>query len=84
MLRARPNPIGLVVQPLLHLVRLGSGEHTHVLNPNTGRTLCESGRGRAKATQPLFRSNARSITCYRCAKLARLNMEAGRQPWEAP
>lgn len=84
MSRARRNPIGLVLPPGTQLVRVGNGEHTHVFNPKTGHTLCESGLGRAGGQQRLFQANARQATCYRCVKLAKMNLAAGREPWEGP
>lgn len=82
--RARRNPIGLPLPPSTTLVRAGAGHHTHILNPKTGHTLCESGLGRAGGQQELFVSNARQATCYRCVKLAQMNLAAGREPWESP
>jgi hypothetical protein len=82
MRAARRNPVGLPSSA--SVVRLGSGEHTHFLNPKTGLTLCESGAGRAKSSQPIYRSTAKQVTCYRCVKLAKMNLEAGREPWQGP
>lgn len=82
--RARQNPIGLPLPPSATLVRVGAGGHTHILNPQTGWHLCESGLGRSGGHQQLYRSNATQATCYRCVKLAQMNMAAGRQPWEGP
>jgi len=81
VLRARRNPIGLPLHGT-PLVRVGSGEHTHVLNPRTQQTLCRSGLARAGGEQQLFKSEATQATCYRCIKLAQVNAEAGREPWQ--
>jgi hypothetical protein len=83
MSRARQNPIGLPLPVSVRLVRAGSGEHTHILNPKTGQTLCRSGFGRSGGQQKLFASNANHVTCYRCVKLAQMNEAAGREPWDA-
>jgi len=63
-------------------VRIGGGEHSHILNPETGRVICASGKGRAKKPQKLYKSARRYATCYRCCKLASMNVEAGRLPWQ--
>lgn len=88
MAAARRNPLGFPLTSMgagpVQVVRLGTGEHSHLLNPKTKRPLCESGRGRAKAEQKLYKSDATVITCYRCSKLAQMNVDAGRAPWEGP
>lgn len=84
MSRARRNPIGLPVAEDVRLVRVGEGYHTHILNETTGWHLCESGLGRAKGNQTLHPSNATQATCYRCVKLATMNVRAGRNPWRGP
>jgi hypothetical protein len=81
--RARRNPIGLPT-PTAQLVRVGAGLHTHIYNPATGHTLCESGLGRSGGEQQLFKSEAGQATCYRCTKLGSMNMSAGRDPWCGP
>lgn len=84
MARARQNPLGISTSPETRLVRVGAGEHSHILNPDTGQTLCESGFGRSGRSQQLYKSDATQATCYRCAKLATMNLEAGRAPWQGP
>lgn len=58
---------------------MGSGEHSHIYDPSTRHTLCRSAIGRAKSPQQLYKSDADQVTCYRCVKLAQMNLEAGRQ-----
>lgn len=57
-----PAPPGATV------VRVGGGEHTHVLNPKTGAHLCRSGIKKG-VVPPLYESDADYVTCYRCTKL---------------
>lgn len=83
MAKARSNPLGMLQRDSAIVVRLGSGEHTHFLKEEAEQTLCESGRGRAKKKQQIFKSNATFATCYRCIKLAQINVEAGRRPGQA-
>lgn len=33
--------------------------------------------------QEVYTSRAKEVTCYRCAKLAAINIEAGRDAWDA-
>ena len=85
MARARRNPIGLAVNS--QLVKVGKGEHTHIYNPKKGTALCQSGKNAGKkggsgAKPALFQTSARYATCYRCIKLAELNMRQGREPWD--
>ncbi|MDP2734832.1 MAG: hypothetical protein Q8P12_01350 [bacterium] len=92
----RQNPIGLPIkagQEIL-LVYIGDGEHTHVYHPGKHRALCNSGRnaGRKKAdgtdnrgkAQEMYKSSAKFITCYRCAKLAAMNLNENRKAWDGP
>lgn len=65
---ARRNPIGLPVPQGLKLVRVGSGEHTHIYNPKRGAHLCRSGI-KFGVVPPLYETKANFVTCYRCAKL---------------
>jgi hypothetical protein len=56
------------------------GKFTHLYDPNTGMHACKSGinagRGGPSGASPaLYATNARRITCYRCAKLAEINWE---------
>lgn len=87
MPRLRLNPLGFTLQPSQargNVIRVGQGLHTHLLNPKTLLPICESAKGRAKQKQTVFRSDAKVVTCYRCSKLAEMNVQAGRAPWEGP
>lgn len=85
---ARPNPLGLRA-PGARVVRVGSGKHTHFFDPNRGAHLCRSGfnagRGGPSGAEPELREAPRAtvVTCYRCIKIATINKEAGRKPWES-
>lgn len=85
---ARPNPIGLRVDGG-QVVRVGEGLHTHLLDPYRGAHLCRSGFNAGKrggsGASPEYRPTPRAtvVTCYRCIKLAQINMDAGRKPWES-
>ena len=46
---------------------------THLLNPSTGRALCDD----AGQYGALVRSKSREVTCYRCLKLMALNRDEG-------
>lgn len=88
-MKARRNPVGLPLRlpPDLPLVRVGNGFHTHLMDKKTGLHLCLSGKnagiaGGSGAKPDVFRSDASAVTCYRCIKLAQLNMEQGREPWD--
>ncbi len=83
MSRARRNPMGAPKPPGVTAVRLGGGDLVHCLNPKTRHTLCRSGAGRARSVQPLYKTGAKYINCYRCAKLMTMNVEAGRRADEA-
>lgn len=80
----RPPPPAPPLPGSTKVVTVGAGLHTHIYNPNTRMVLCKSASGRAKEAQPLYLSQARNVTCYRCAKLATMNIEAGRKPHEGP
>lgn len=96
MARARRNPIGLPVPEGTTLVRVGPyGQQTHIFHPKKGGVICQSGAGRAREPQDLYlvepRGSRRApvhrdgfATCYRCAKLAELNLAAGREIWQGP
>ena len=85
MPRIRLNPLGFTLKSNDgRLVRIGSGQHTHLLSPRTLTPICESGAGRAKEKQSLYASDGKVVTCYRCSKLAEMNVQAGRAPWEGP
>ena len=87
MARARKNPRGFRPKPGsgAQIVLVGErGKHTHLYNPHTGEQACRSGinAGRPKkdgtrGVHPppqLYRTDATTITCYRCAKLASYNV----------
>lgn len=90
MSRAKKNPKGLDVSG--HdavLVRVGQyGKHTHLYNPKTRLHACKSGfnagrrkkdgsaPNRARGNPALFRSEGTHITCYRCIKIALMNLES--------
>lgn len=65
------------------LVRVGEGKLVHVYVPRKKQILCESGAGASRSHQEFYRSKANYITCYRCAKLATMNTQDGRAPWDA-
>ena len=50
-----------------------TGGRTHLLNPGTGRALCDD----AGQYGALARSKSREVTCYRCLKLMALNRDEG-------
>lgn len=85
MPRARQNPLGLPLPPKTEVVKAGAyGEHTHIWHPHKHVPICKSGFGRAKGNQSYSPSDAKFVTCYRCAKLGNMNLAAGRQVWEGP
>lgn len=79
MSRARQNPRGPRVP---RLVRVGSGVHTHMLNPETGLHSCRSGinagRGGPSGAVPQIKAAPRGavLTCGRCKKLWAMNEDA--------
>lgn len=90
---AKRNPIGLPVSRDTVVVRVGSGQHTHVYDKKDG-VLCKSGKnaGNLKADgtdnrgkeQKLYESKAQMVTCYRCQKLVKLNLSEDRAAWVGP
>ena len=80
---ARQNPIGIAKPKGVLAVHLGRGKLVHCFNPVKKGALCKSGAGRSRNKQPLFKSNAKFVNCYRCAKLMTMNTEAGRRADEA-
>jgi hypothetical protein len=79
MKSALRNPRGLPVGASdegVIVVRVGEeGEFTHIYNPVTKAHLCRSGIKHGKVP-PLFASKGSHVTCYRCAKLAAINLKA--------
>jgi len=81
MAKARSNPLGLHVaaDPGVAVVLVGDhGKKTHLYNPHTRMHACRSGinagRGGPSGAKPkIYESRSRTITCYRCAKLATFN-----------
>jgi hypothetical protein len=76
------------------------GERTHLYSEKLRDVICKSGKNagryasganRAKALaarkkkgREFYPSDASEVTCYRCAKLAGINIAAGRKPWGVP
>lgn len=81
--RARRNPIGTLAPKGVDVVLLGSGEHTHIFHPVKQHVICNSGKGRSLAPQVVYDSKANYVTCYRCQKLAMMNLSKGREAWQA-
>ena len=81
MARAKRNPRGFRPPPGsdVEIVRVGQGHHTHLWNPNVGWHACMSGvnSGKDGKGYPTVweAPGAKTITCYRCAKLAMYNMQ---------
>lgn len=94
MAKARKNPIGTPAPKGITLVQVGPyGKLVHVYDPQGDIHLCRSGKNagrvgehgdRRGGPQALFRTKSKFITCYRCQKLATLNMDAGRPAWKGP
>ncbi len=90
--KARRNPIGMPAPSGVQVVQLGSGERTHIYNPNKGTVICNSGKNagrkaddgtdRRGGAQEIYAANANFVTCYRCQKLAEMNLESGRLAWQ--
>lgn len=88
MARSRRNPIGRPADVKAWggnaiLVRSGQGKMTHVYQPGSGEILCQSGKNVGSGKQDFYLSKAHYITCYRCAKLATMNAQEGRAPWDS-
>ena len=91
---ARRNPIGMPAPRGSAVVQIGEhGKHTHLFDPTTGGVICNSGKNAGRVgkhgdrrgkPQEVFASNAKFITCYRCQKLAQINIAAGRPAWKGP
>jgi len=76
------------------------GERTHLYSAKTGDVICKSGKNagryasganhqtvlaaRREKGRKFYPSDATEVTCYRCAKLASINIAAGRKPWVGP
>ena len=83
--KAKRNPYGLRAKGNMRIIRVGKGEHTHILNPKTSLHLCCSGKNAGKkggsgAKPTLYESKAKFVTCYRCIKLAQANQSRGLNP----
>jgi hypothetical protein len=86
MARAKRNPRGFHPSPrdleskAVEIVRVGKdGGFTHIWNPYTQLHLCMSGVGTWNANEVIpdiyTAPYAKTVTCYRCAKLATMNMQ---------
>lgn len=84
MAKARANPLGFPVGPNQTLVKVGNGFAVHILNRSTGLPLCRSGAARAYGKQPVVSAPGGFCSCYRCAKLAKMNVSSGRSPELGP
>ena len=85
MARALRNPVGLEAPEGVQLVQVGDhGKFTHLYNPHTQMHACESGKNAGRGGKSgamlgedrplkLYEVKTRSITCYRCSKLAEMN-----------
>ena len=93
MAKARKNPIGRTYPGAITVV-VGQGEYVHLFHPDHKRHICNSGKnaGRAPAKgedlrdqrQPIYyATKARFVTCWRCIKLASMNLAEGRQAWQS-
>lgn len=85
MARAKRNPRGFhpsqsdLESGSVEIVRVGKdGVFTHLWNPHTQLHLCMSGvgtwNGREVYPDVFTAPYAKTVTCYRCAKLAMKNM----------
>lgn len=66
-------------RPILVLVGK-HGKFTHLYDPVLGTHACQSGKnagrgGPSGARPELYPTDAKTITCYRCAKLALMNQQ---------
>ena len=66
-------------EPILVLVGK-HGKFTHLYDPVLGTHACQSGKnagrgGPSGAKSELYPTEAKTITCYRCAKLALMNRQ---------
>ena len=91
MAKARKNPLGRYFPGVIPVV-VGNGEYVHIYHPNKQFHICKSGKNagrppvegpdqRSERTIQYYRSNAKFITCWRCLKLASINIAEGREPW---
>lgn len=95
MAKARKNPLGRTF-PGATTVVVGNGEYVHLFHPEHKRHICNSGKNAGKAPanpnaddlraqrQPVYyATKARYVTCWRCLKLASMNLDEGRRAWES-
>jgi hypothetical protein len=92
--KARKNPIGKYFPDVIAVI-VGQGKFVHIYDPELRLHICRSGKNAGKpprAGEPdnrstrrpvYYRSKAKHITCWRCLKLAFMNMKEGREPWES-
>jgi hypothetical protein len=95
MRKARKNPLGKYLPDVIPVV-VGKGQYVHIFHPLKRTHICHSGKNAGKAPvagnpderstrQPVYyRSSAKNITCWRCLKLAHMNVQQGRAPWQGP
>jgi hypothetical protein len=77
--RARVNPYGRPAGDV-EVVQVGEkGKFTHIYNPRRKAHLCRSGIKHGNVPE-LYPSMAQFVTCYRCQKLADVNVRSGRSP----
>lgn len=71
------------------LVRVGKGVHTHLYDDARKAHLCRSGfnagrvKGGSSAVPEVYTAKGDVVTCYRCQKLAAVNIDAGRKAWDS-
>lgn len=93
MAKARKNPLGRYFPDVIPVV-VGNGDYVHIYHPVKNFHICKSGKnaGKAPINGPdlrqerliqYYESKARFITCWRCLKLASINMAEGREPWRS-
>jgi hypothetical protein len=88
---ARRNPEGLPAPAGIQLVQVGEhGKFVHMYDPVAKMHACKSGKNAGRGGKSgamvngdkplkLYATKSRNITCYRCAKLAEMNLKSGRK-----
>lgn len=92
--KARTNPIGKYFPGVIPVI-VGQGKFVHIYDPDLRLHICRSGKNAGKpprAGEPdtrasrrpvYYQSKSKHITCWRCLKLAYMNLHEGREPWES-